>query len=108
MGLQFVATDIDAIIATSLDAAFYTDGKHVIRGVNSALESMIGWTHEQLVGRDICSIFPELHAEHATNLGEPLEISGLHEDGKQFFCRVATVEIDSEQYAQPVTVGFVR
>jgi PAS domain S-box-containing protein len=95
------------IVSTAADAILTIDEFGTIETANPATERMLGYSVEELLGRDISVIMPEPHrSAHAGYLaryretgearliGSPREVPARHKDGTVFPVRLAVGEMD--------------
>ena len=91
------------------EAVVVSDEKGFIVRVNRAVESLFGYTREELLGQSIKVLFPERHSQvyfgdghyyhqdpgsRATGIG--LELCGRHKDGAEFLIDVLRSPLEAE------------
>jgi PAS domain S-box-containing protein len=105
-----------AMLDAALDAVITIDaGGHIVE-VNAAVEDIFGYTPESLIGREMASALvpPSLRGAHRQGLtsgsgkliGQRVEITGLHADGREFPVELTITRIDVP--GPPMYTGFVR
>jgi len=108
-----------AIVATAVDGIVVIDRSGAIRSVNHATERLFGYTVEELIGRNVKILMPELYAHaHDTYLANYLrtgekkiigigrEVVGKRKDGSVFPMDLSVGETRNGD--QPIFVGIIR
>ena len=108
------------IVETALDAVITMDSAGVITGWNPQAETTFGWTRAEALGRTLAqTIVPERYREahrhglerylatgEARVLGKRIELTGLHQDGREFDIDLSITPISID--GAPSFSAFVR
>ena len=108
------------IIDTALDAVITMDSAGLITEWNAQAEQMFGWSHHEVVGRDLAeTIIPSVHrnahrqslerfrsTEKASVLNTLTEITGLRRDGREFPIELAIAPLRVEESV--IFSAFIR
>lgn len=108
------------IIDTALDAVITMDANGTITEWNTQAETMFGWAHHEVIGRDLAdTIIPPVHrnahrqgierflaTEKASVLNTLIEISGLRRDGSEFPVELAIAPLRVE--GSVIFSAFIR
>ena len=99
--------EIGAIVNNLLDCVVMIDAKGVVHRVNPALERVLGYTAEEVVGRNVALLMPDEHRNRhdgylghylktgeARIIGARREVEGRHKDG-----RLIPLELSISEYA---------
>jgi PAS domain S-box-containing protein len=105
---------IRLIMNSSLDAIICTDIKGIITIWNAQAEKIFGWKSDDVINKDLSTtIIPQpylqryldsitqcMHAEEGTIMGEVIEITAVHKDGKEFpiELRVVSIKQDNSEF----------
>jgi diguanylate cyclase (GGDEF)-like protein/PAS domain S-box-containing protein len=100
----------NALFAASPDAILISDAQGVITQANQQVESLFGYTAEELIGQAIEVLVPEsLRAEHPKRrttfadsptirrMGHGMEVKALRKDGNQVDVEVSLSRIETDQ-----------
>lgn len=104
---------------TAQDAIFTMNERGVVTFCNPAVERMLGWKPEELIGRTLEVIIPErLRDQHRRGVERYLrtrrpnipwngvELPALHKDGREIPCEISFGEFTQE--GQTLFTGFAR
>jgi diguanylate cyclase (GGDEF)-like protein/PAS domain S-box-containing protein len=105
-----IAVSAYSLLEAMPDGVVIVDGLGVIRAVNGVAESMFGYERAHLVGRPVQDLVPVLaravqparvqqYLAHATGnpMGDGMELSGLHKDGREFPIDVSLAPLETPQ-----------
>jgi PAS domain S-box-containing protein len=111
-----------SIFETALDAVISIDGTGYVLEFNPAAERLFGYRRNDIVGREMAAlIIPEsLREAHRSALrrlaegaeprllGQRLELTALHADGREFPIELSITAIESAGQDRALFTGFVR
>lgn len=93
---------ISAMMDTAIDGVVTIDHKGIVQSVNQAVEKILGWTAEELVGQNVNRIMPEPHHSNhdgylrryavtgeASIIGVGREVEARHKNGELIAVRLA-------------------
>lgn len=108
-----------SIIDNSVDAIINIDTKGIILSVNKAVETILGYRQEELLGRNINILMPEpyrlehddylkkyLETGQAHIIGIGREVIGVHKNGSRIELYLAVSEVHVEN--QVIFTGIIR
>lgn len=91
-----------AMMDTAADGIVTINQKGIILGVNNAVEKILGWTSDEVLGKNVKMLMPDPHhsehdnylmryveTEKAHIIGESREAEALHKDGRHVSIRLA-------------------
>lgn len=110
---------LNAIIETAIDGIITIDNRGIIESLNPAALKLFGYTHEEVVGRNISMLMPEpdksshdgyIRRYQETHekriIGKGREVRGLRKDGSTFPFRLAVSEVQYDE--RVIYTGFVH
>ncbi|MFG0330339.1 MAG: PAS domain S-box protein [Phycisphaerales bacterium] len=110
-----------AILASTLDPVVTIDSDGVIHSVSDSVERVLGWTPEELIGRNVRILMPEPHrSAHdgyltkyrttgQTNiLGRARQFDAQHKDGRTIPIELSVSRVDIPGQTQPYFTGIIH
>ena len=107
-----------AVMDTAIDGIIMIDGRGTVQSYNSAAQRILGWSAEQVLGRNVHMLMPEPHhsahdgyLQHHIRTGEERiigtgrEVEALHQDGSVVPIRLAVGRVQLP--GPPLFVGFI-
>ncbi|MDD2608914.1 MAG: PAS domain S-box protein [Giesbergeria sp.] len=107
-----------AVMDTAIDGIIMIDGRGTVQSYNSAAQRILGWSAEQVIGRNVHMLMPEPHhsahdgyLQHHLRTGEERiigtgrEVQALHQDGSLVPIRLAVGRVQLP--GPPLFVGFI-
>jgi len=110
-----------AILASVLDPTLTIDGRGTIQSASDSVETVFGYSPNELVGRNVSMLMPEPHhSQHDEYLaqylrtgvthilGQTREFEVLRKDGRHINCEMSVARVDLENENEPVFIGSFR
>jgi PAS domain S-box-containing protein len=94
------------ILSNTLDGIVTIHPNGVIQSFNRAAEKIFGYKAEEILGKNVRLLMPELYSEWYDDLGSTQEGRGRRKDGTIFDLELATSEIFLQD--EQVFIGLVR
>ncbi|WP_448548446.1 MHYT domain-containing protein [Thalassotalea fusca] len=109
---------VTAMMNTAVDGIIAIDEKGIIGGANKAVEGILGWTPNELIGNNVKIVMPEaFHAEHdgyitrylqtkeAKIIGIGREVNALHKNGHLVPVKLSIGHVRQDE--RDFFVGFI-
>ncbi len=107
-----------AVMDTAIDGIIMIDSRGTVQSYNSAAQRILGWSAEQVIGRNVHMLMPEPHhsahdgyLQHHIRTGEERiigtgrEVEALHQNGSAVPIRLAVGRVQLP--GPPLFVGFI-
>lgn len=107
-----------AVVDTAVDGIIMIEGNGTISSFNPAAEKLLGWTAQEVIGRNVSVLMPEpdqsahdgylhrhLQTGHTSIIGSGRDVNALHKNGELIAVRLAVGRVSSPD--QPLFVGFL-
>lgn len=107
-----------ALVDTAVDGIIMIEGDGRISAFNPAAERLLGWTEQEVLGRNVSMLMPMPHQQghdgylqrhittgHTRIIGAGREVQALHKNGELIDVRLAVGRATGKQ--QPMFVGFL-
>lgn len=107
-----------AMMETAVDAIITINHQGIVEGVNQAVEKILGWSPEDLIGQNVIKIIPDslkshhdgyidtyLKTREAKIIGIGREVTAIHKDGHSVPVRLGIGHV--KQGADHFFVGFI-
>ncbi|MDR0227223.1 MAG: PAS domain S-box protein [Burkholderiaceae bacterium] len=107
-----------AVVETAVDGIITIDGQGRIVSFNGAAERLLGWSAEEVMGRNVSMLMPEPdrgahdgYLEHhlrtgmTSVIGSGRDVQALHKNGSQIAVRLAVGRVNHP--GNPLFVGFL-
>ena len=107
-----------AVVETAVDGIITIDGKGCIISFNGAAERLLGWSAQEVIGRNVSMLMPEpdrsghdgylerhLHTGITSVIGSGRDVHAQHKDGSLIAVRLAVGLVDTHD--SPLFVGFL-
>ncbi|SFU89114.1 MASE4 domain-containing protein [Pseudoduganella namucuonensis] len=114
--LHYKDEEIRAVVQNIVDCVITLDAKGVVRSANPAVRQVFGYAADEVVGRDILTLIPELEydayfrpretQDHAQGLDASGEVEGLHKNGQRIPLELAINEF--EVHDERLFIGVLR
>ncbi len=115
---QATASRLSALVDTAVDGIVIIDARGTVRLFNGAAQKLLGWTADEVVGRNIRMLMPQPHRDAhdsylhnylttglAKIIGAGREVDAMRKDGTLVPIRLAVGRV--EQPGEPLFVGFL-
>ncbi len=112
------ASRLSALVDTAVDGIVIIDAQGTVRLFNHAAERLLGWSADEVIGRNVHMLMPSPHREahdgylrrhvetgYSSIIGAGREIEALRKDGTLLPMRLAVGRVD--QPGDPLFVGFL-
>ena len=116
--LQRSESRVQAVVETAIDGIIMIEGDGTIRSFNPAAERLLGWTAQEIIGRNVSVLMPSPHQQshdgylarhlatgHTSIMGSGREVNAQHKNGELVAVRLAVGQVPSAN--QPLFVGFL-
>lgn len=116
--IQRSESRLRAVVDTAVDGIIMIEGNGSIVAFNPAAERLLGWTAQEVIGRNVNTLMPapyrqahdgylqhHLATGHTTVIGAGREVQALHKDGTVIDVRLAVGRV--AQSDKPLFVGFL-
>lgn len=110
-----------ATLAAALDPIITIDALGIIQSANNSVRRVLGWTPEELLGRNVSILMPEPHHSahdgylanyHRTGqtniMNRPRRFEALHKDGALVPIELCVSRAEIPGGGQPLYVGIIR
>lgn len=111
-------TRLRAVVDTAVDAIIMIDGHGIVTSYNGAAERMLGWTAQEVIGKNVSMLMPQpmqrehdsylqrhLDTGHSSIIGGGREVTAKHKDGSLVDVRLAVGRVPLP--GTPFFVGFL-
>ncbi len=116
--VQRSESQLRAVVDTAVDGIITIDGRGRIVSFNGAAERLLGWTAQEVIGRNVSMLMPEPdsgahdgYLEHhlqtglTSVIGSGRDVQALHKDGSPIAVRLAVGRVANQ--GSPLFVGFL-
>ncbi|MDH0048683.1 PAS domain S-box protein [Comamonas terrigena] len=107
-----------AVVDTAVDAIIMIEGNGLISSFNGAAERLLGWTAQEVIGKNVSMLMPQpmqrehdnylrrhIDTGHSSIIGVGREVTALHKDGSLVDVRLALGRVPLP--GMPLFVGFL-
>lgn len=111
-------TRLRAVVDTAVDAIIMIEGNGLISSYNGAAERMLGWTAQEVIGKNVSMLMPQpmqrehdsylrrhIDTGHSSIIGVGRDVTALHKDGSLVDVRLALGRVPLPGI--PLFVGFL-
>ena len=116
--LQRSESHVQAVVDTAVDGIIMIEGNGTICSFNPAAERLLGWTAQEVIGRNVSLLMPapqqqahdgylarHLATGHTSIIGSGREVNAQHKNGELVAVRLAVGRVPSAN--RPLFVGFL-
>ncbi|MBT8486287.1 MAG: PAS domain S-box protein [Phycisphaerae bacterium] len=113
--------ELRSILASALDPIVTIDARGIIQSASDSVETVFGWTVDELQGRNVSMLMPEPHESrhdgylaeyrrtgHAKMLGQTREMRARRHDGSTFPCELRINAVNADRREKPLFAGIIR